>query len=74
MQLAMGDVNRKLAEGGWPPMSMGIGVHTGPAVVGNIGSLRRTKYAAVGSTVNIAGRLESFTTGGQILISQQTRE
>ena len=53
---------------------MGIGIHTGPVIVGNIGSLRRTKYAAVGSNVNLAGRIESFTTGGQLLISGPTRE
>jgi adenylate cyclase len=43
-------------------------------IVGNIGSLRRTKYAAVGSNVNLAGRVESFTTGGQLLITEATRE
>lgn len=53
-------------------LEMGIGVHTGRVVVGNIGSLRRTKYAAVGSNVNLAGRIESFTTGGQLLISEDT--
>ena len=36
--------------------------------------MRRTKYAAVGSNVNLAGRIESFTTGGQVLISESTRE
>ena len=54
-------------------LEMGIGIHTGRVIVGNIGSLRRTKYAAVGSNVNLAGRIESFTTGGQLLISD-TRE
>jgi adenylate cyclase len=53
---------------------MGIGIHTGRVIVGNIGSLRRSKYAAVGSNVNLAGRIESFTTGGQLLISENTRE
>jgi len=53
---------------------MGIGIHTGRVIVGNIGSLRRTKYAAVGSNVNLAGRIESFTTGGQVLISENVRE
>ncbi|MEI6780157.1 MAG: adenylate/guanylate cyclase domain-containing protein [Verrucomicrobiota bacterium] len=74
MQLAMAEVNRRLAERGAAPLEMGIGVHTGRVIVGNIGSLRRTKYAAVGSTVNLAGRIESFTTGGQLLISESTRE
>ena len=74
MQLAMADVNRRLAGQGAPELEMGIGIHTGPVIVGNIGSLRRTKYAAVGSNVNLAGRIESFTTGGQILISEHTRK
>jgi class 3 adenylate cyclase/CheY-like chemotaxis protein len=71
MQLAMAEVNGRLRAKG---AEMGIGIHTGRVVVGNIGSLRRTKYAAVGSNVNLAGRIESFTTGGQVLISESTRE
>lgn len=74
MQLAMDDVNRRLTARGAAELEMGIGIHTGRVIVGNIGSLRRTKYAAVGSNVNLAGRIESFTTGGQILISESTRE
>jgi class 3 adenylate cyclase len=74
MQLAMTEVNRRLAEKGAAEVEMGIGIHTGRVIVGNIGSLRRTKYAAVGSNVNLAGRIESFTTGGQLLISENTRE
>jgi len=74
MQLAMPDVNRRLVSQGAPELEMGIGIHTGRVIVGNIGSSRRTKYAAVGSNVNLAGRIESFTTGGQLLISENTRE
>jgi class 3 adenylate cyclase len=73
MQLAMAEVNQRLVAKGAAELEMGIGIHTGPVVVGNIGSLRRTKYAAVGSNVNLAGRIESFTTGGQVLISESTR-
>ena len=73
MQLAMGEVNQRLAAKGASGLEMGIGVHTGRVIVGNIGSLRRTKYAAVGSNVNLAGRIESFTVGGQLLISEDTR-
>ena len=73
MQLAMSGVNRRLAEKGAPELEMGIGIHTGRVVVGNIGSERRTKYAAVGSSVNLAGRIESFTSGGDVLISEYTR-
>jgi len=74
MQLAMTDVNQRLAAKGGTELEMGIGINTGRVIVGNIGSLRRTKYAAVGSNVNLAGRIESFTTGGQVLISEKTRE
>jgi adenylate cyclase len=73
MQLAIAEVNAKLVETGAAALEMGIGIHTGRVIVGNIGSLRRTKYAAVGSNVNLAGRIESFTTGGQLLISETTR-
>jgi adenylate cyclase len=74
MQLAMKEVNQRLVAKGAAELEMGIGIHTGKVVVGNIGSVRRTKYAAVGSNVNLAGRIESFTTGGQVLISHSTRE
>jgi len=73
MQLAMTEVNRRLVASGAAEVEMGIGVHTGRVVVGNIGSLRRTKYAAVGSNVNLVGRIQSFATGGQLLISEDTR-
>jgi adenylate cyclase len=73
MQLAMAEVNQRLAAKGAADLEMGIGIHSGRVIVGNIGSLRRTKYAAVGSNVNLAGRIESFTTGGQLLISESTR-
>jgi class 3 adenylate cyclase/CheY-like chemotaxis protein len=74
MQLALPEVNERLVGKGAAELEMGIGIHTGRVIVGNIGSLRRTKYAAVGSSVNLAGRIESFTTGGQLLISESTRE
>lgn len=74
MQLAMMEVNPRLTAKGAAELEMGIGIHTGRVIVGNIGSLRRTKYAAVGSNMNLAGRIESFTTGGQLLISESTRE
>lgn len=73
MHIAMADINPRLVERGLPELEMGVGVHTGRVVVGNIGSLRRTKYAAVGVNVSLAGRIESFTTGGQLLISESTR-
>ena len=72
MQRAMVDVNARSRERGLPEVEMGIGIHTGEVIVGNIGSDRRMKYAAVGSHVNLTGRIESYTTGGQLLISEST--
>lgn len=72
MQQAMKDVNAEVAEMGMAPLGMGIGLNTGEVVVGNIGSEKRMKYSVVGSPVNLASRIESFTLGGQILISGST--
>jgi adenylate cyclase len=72
MQLAMIPVNEEMKKLGLPPLKMGIGINTGEVVVGNIGSAKRTKYGIVGNQVNLTYRIESFTTEGQILISQST--
>ncbi len=74
MQLAMAEVNTKNRKAGYPPVAQGIGIHTGEAVVGNIGSEKRSKYGVVGRNVNLTARIESYTVGGQILISRETRE
>ena len=72
MQLRMDATNAPHRRAGLPDVDMGIGIHTGEVVVGNIGSQQRTKYGMVGSAVNLTGRIESYTTGGQILISPTT--
>jgi adenylate cyclase len=72
MQLQMPEVNAQLRAQGRPELAMGIGVHTGEVVVGNVGSEQRSSYTAVGNTINTAFRIESYTTGGQILISDTT--
>jgi adenylate cyclase len=74
MQLAMATVNAQNRREGLPEVEMGIGIHTGEVVVGNIGSYKRTKYGAVGNHINLAFRIESYTIGGQILISEATRQ
>jgi len=51
-------------------VSFGVGVHVGPAVVGNIGAPQRMDYTAIGDTVNTAARLEANAPGGQVLISR----
>ena len=72
MQLAMARVNERNAAEGLPALEMGIAVNTGEVVVGNIGSEQRAKYGVVGSAVNLTGRIESYTVGGQVLISEAT--
>jgi adenylate cyclase len=74
MQLAMASVNEQNKQEDLPEVEMGIGVHTGQVVVGNIGSSERMKYGVVGSHVNLTSRIQSYTTGGQILISETTRK
>jgi adenylate cyclase len=73
MQLAMGLVNEQNRGVGLPEVEMGIGINTGQVVVGNIGSDTRAKYGVVGSPVNLTSRIESYTVGGQILISEATQ-
>ncbi len=73
MQLAMANVNARNASSGLPAIEMGIGIDTGNVVAGSIGCARRAKYGVVGSHVNLASRIESFTVGGQILVSDQAR-
>jgi class 3 adenylate cyclase len=74
MQLAMAAVNEENRRAGLPEVEMGLGVHTGEVVVGNIGSHKRTKYGVVGSHVNLTSRIQSYTVGGQILLSEATRQ
>jgi adenylate cyclase len=74
MQRANAELNRANAARGRPSFEMGIGLHTGEAVVGNIGSEQRTKYAVVGAAVNLAARVEGCTVGGQILMTAATFE
>jgi adenylate cyclase len=72
MQNAMANVNAQQRGLKLPELEMGIGLNTGEVVVGNIGSERRASYGAVGTPINAAYRIESFTVGGQILISPTT--
>jgi adenylate cyclase len=73
MQRAMLVVNAHNRREGLPEVEMGIGIHTGEVVVGNIGSDKRAKYGVVGRHVNLTSRIESCTVGSQILVSEATR-
>jgi adenylate cyclase len=72
MQRRVIGINQELRAEGFPEIGIGIGLHTGEATVGYIGSERRSEYTAIGDTVNTASRLESNSKGGQILMSDAT--
>jgi adenylate cyclase len=74
MQIAMDEVNAENRKEDLPEVEMGIGIHTGQVVLGNIGSAERMKYGVVGSNVNLTSRIQACTTGGQILVSETTRQ
>jgi class 3 adenylate cyclase len=74
MQQAMQQVNELNKAAGLPEFETGIGINTGEVIVGNIGSEKRAKYGVVGHHVNFTSRIESYTAGGQILISERTHD
>jgi len=73
MQNAMIQVNKENLEHGLPELEMGIGVNQDEVILGNIGSSKRSKYTVVGSGVNMTSRIESYTAGGQIFVSESIR-
>jgi adenylate cyclase len=71
-QEAIRELNEKLSE--FPPVQFGIGVNTGEAVAGSVGSKGRAEYTVIGDTVNMASRICSTAPGGRVWIGQQTFE
>ena len=74
MQNAMREINEWNERNGYPGLEMGIGINSGEAVTGNIGSNLKMKYGCIGQTVNLAGRIEQQSVGWQVLISENTRK
>ena len=72
MQKRLLTLNEELVDLGFSQIAVGIGLHTGEATIGYIGSEQRSEYTAIGDTVNIASRLQSNAAGGQILVSEAT--
>jgi adenylate cyclase len=73
MQREMESLNRSRRARGLAEFHIGIGLHCGPAVVGNIGSADRVQYTAIGDTVNVAARLVGKAAPGQVIVSEDLR-
>ncbi len=76
LQKATDELNARRESQGLPPMRTRVGIHTGEAVVGNIGTDERMDYTALGAAVNLASRLEALNKyyGTRILVSKRVRD
>lgn len=76
MQVAMADLSKELVASGYPELKMGVGINTGEACVGNMGSEIRLSYTVMGDSVNLASRLEGITKqyGISIIVGERTYE
>jgi adenylate cyclase len=68
----LGLFNRERIAGGKPPLAVGVGIHTGPGVVGYVGSSKALSYTVIGDTANTSARLCGSAASGQIVISETT--
>jgi adenylate cyclase len=74
IQKGMEQVRQEIQDKYQVTIAVGIGINTGPVVVGNIGSYLRVDYTAIGDNVNTAARIESNTQPNQVLVSEATYE
>jgi len=72
MQNATKELMKKRAKEDKDTFEIGIGINTGSAIVGNLGSENRMDYTAIGNSVNIAARLQQIAKGGKIIIGEET--
>lgn len=71
MQKSMGPLNERNLKEGLPQVQMGVGVHAGEVIVGNIGSETRAKYGIVGSAVNLTERIQQLAGPGEVVLSER---
>ena len=73
---AVTQLNQELAAKGRAPIQIGIGIHSGPAIVGSVGSPQRLEFTAMGNTVNVASRIQGLTktVGRPLLVTSTVRE
>ena len=74
MQAAMREVNAARRERGESPVRIGVGIHSGEVVAGNMGSANRLNYTVLGESVNLAARLCSIAGPDQVLVSEAVRD
>jgi class 3 adenylate cyclase len=72
IQGALKDFNIARIKKGFPPFTLGIGIHTGALVAGNLGSEKHHDYTVIGEALQVAARLCAMATPGQVVVSEET--